>query len=211
MEGGVSIIKTAINNFGRIDILVNTAGNYISNPTLDYTEKDWDAIIAVHLKGLFACTQAALKEMIRQKSGGRIINFTSIGGYPAPGGERFSIAYSTAKAGVLGFTKSACLEMYEHGITVNAISPGAVTRLFPTSPPSREATGPDFVAPMIVFLCTEEARDITGQIIFISGGDIIVHMPPMGTPGAHQYFYKDGMWTVDELAQVIPGMIEAIR
>jgi NAD(P)-dependent dehydrogenase (short-subunit alcohol dehydrogenase family) len=209
MQAGENIVKTAIDSFGRVDILVNTAGNYISHPMAEFPEKDWDAIIAVHLKGMFACTKSAVKEMIKQKSGGRVIDITSIGGYPALGGNEFSCAYSAAKAGVLGFTKAVANDMLEHGITVNAISPGAVTKLFPNSPPSREPTGPDYITPMIVYLCSDEAKEITGQIIFVSGGDIIIHMPPMGTPGAHQYYCKEGMWTPDELSQILPGMVAA--
>ena len=77
MDGAYNIIRTAISNFGRIDILVNTAANWLLKPTVETTEADWDSVIGVHLKGIFGCTQAAIKEMIKQGSGGRIINFTS--------------------------------------------------------------------------------------------------------------------------------------
>jgi NAD(P)-dependent dehydrogenase (short-subunit alcohol dehydrogenase family) len=205
MEGGVSIIKTAIDNFGRIDILVNTAGNYISNPTLDYTERDWDAIIAVHLKGLFACTQAALKEMIRQKSGGRIINITSSAAWP----RRFqgSTADSTAKAGVLGFSRALSGEMQQYNINVNAISLGAETKLLPQAGDA----GPEYVVPLIVYLATDAAKEITGQIFFAGGGAVMVFSsimnPPWGKSGAHQHLHKKGKWTIDELIKIMPKMV----
>ena len=106
MEGGQNIVKTAVDNFGRVDILVNTAGNFKIVPTIELTEKDWDSIIAVHVKGMFSCTQAALKVMIPQKSGGRIINFTSLAAYPPGIGPGASIAYCAAKAAVIGFTRN---------------------------------------------------------------------------------------------------------
>jgi NAD(P)-dependent dehydrogenase (short-subunit alcohol dehydrogenase family) len=213
MEGGQKIIKTAIDNFGRIDILVNTAGNFITMPTVDYTEAMWDAIMAVHLKGAFACTQAALKEMIKQKSGGRIINFTSIAAFSDFLGPGPSVAYCAAKAGILGFTKLLSAEMRQYGITVNVISPGASTTLFPpglvkvNGVPLPPGPGPEFVAPVLVYLATDEAKDITGRIIASMGGDITVFAPPMGAGGAHHYMHKTGKWTVDELIQLMPRAV----
>jgi NAD(P)-dependent dehydrogenase (short-subunit alcohol dehydrogenase family) len=204
MEGGASIIKTATDNFGRVDILVNTAGNFIAGPTPDFTEEDWDKVINVHLKGLFACTQPALREMIKQKSGGRIINITSIAAWQPVGGG--GAAYGTAKAGVLGFGRFLSVEMKEHGITVNAVSPKAKTRLFPMA----GDVGPDHVAPLPVYLATDEAKDITGQIIFIGAGMLMVFSPlmTMGPPGAHQHLHhKRGIWTVDELITIMPRMV----
>jgi NAD(P)-dependent dehydrogenase (short-subunit alcohol dehydrogenase family) len=210
MKGGASIIKAAIDNFGRIDILVNTAGNFLTAPTVDMTEAQWDSILAVHLKGLFACSQAAVKEMIKQKSGGRIINFTSIAAYTPMMGPGPAAAYCTAKAGVLGFTKMLSMEMKQHGITVNVISPAASTMLFP-GPDGRPIVGagrgPEHVAVMVVYLATDEAKVVTGQIIMASAGDVTVFAPPMGTPGAHQYYQKEGKWTIDELTEVVPGMV----
>lgn len=211
MSGTRNIIKTAISNFGRIDILVNTAGIFVCKPTVDYTETEWDTMLSVHLKGHFGCTKYALKEMIRQKMGGRIINITSIAGFPPDLGPGPSIAYSTAKAGILGFTKSLSLEMKDHGITVNAVSPIAVTELFPIPGEVVDGVqmfGPEFVAPIIVYLATDEAKDITGQIIYSCSGDLIVYAPPMQVPGAHQYIHKRGKWSIDELIEIMPRMVE---
>ncbi|MFC2070066.1 SDR family oxidoreductase [Chloroflexota bacterium] len=207
MEGGQNIIKTAIDSFGRIDILVNTAGNFKSATIVELTEEGWDAIHNVHLKGLFACSQAAVKEMIKQGSGGRIVNFTSIAAYtPDVGPYGPAIAYCAAKAGVLGFTRELSVEMKEYGITANCISPAAVTTLFPM--PGGKGPSPEFVAPMVTYLATDEAKDITGQIFNVMVGDIWVLAPPMQTPGAHQYLHKTGKWTVDELIQIMPRMVQ---
>jgi len=212
MEGGQKIIKAAIDNFGKIDILVNTAGNFKAAPTGEHSEKDWDAIMAVHLKGLFACTQAAIKEMIKQGNGGRIINFTSIAAFPPglPPGVGPSIAYCTAKAGVLGFTKMLSLELTPYRITVNAVSPGATTSLFPAkiiNGVKITYPGPEFVAPVVVALAADEAKVITGQIIHTSGSDLCIYAPLMQTPGSHQYFHNSGKWSVDELIKLIPKMV----
>jgi NAD(P)-dependent dehydrogenase (short-subunit alcohol dehydrogenase family) len=207
MAGGQSIIDTATKNFGRVDILVNCAGNYIINPTLDYTEAQWDSLISVHLKGLFACTQAALREMVKNKFG-RIINITSIAAWTPGLGPGPAVAYSTAKAGVLGFTKFISVEMQENGITCNAISPNAITQLFPLKEIfGAKRNGPEFVAPVIAFLATEEAKKVTGQIIWVDGGEIIVYAQPMDTSSVAQRLYKKGQWTVDELIDIIPNKI----
>jgi 3-oxoacyl-[acyl-carrier protein] reductase len=203
IRGASNIIKTAIHNFGRIDILVNTAGNFLMKSIIDTTEADWNSIMNVHLKGAFSCTQAAVKEMIKQKNGGRIINITSIAGFPPSLGPGPTIAYSTAKSGVLGFTKELSLELQQYGITVNAVSPQASTSLFPI-----DAAGPEYVAPIIVYLATDEAKNITGEIIYSYSGNLIVYAPPMQKPCAHHYLYKDGKWTLDELIKVMPQMVE---
>jgi NAD(P)-dependent dehydrogenase (short-subunit alcohol dehydrogenase family) len=161
----------------------------------------------VHLKGHFGCTQAALREMIKQKSGGRIINFSSRAAWPFSLGPGPAIAYCTAKAGILGFTRALSLEVKEYGITVNAIAPEARTNLFQI--PGRivdgvQLYGPEYVAPIVVYLATDEARDITGQIIYSGSGDLIIFAPPMQSPGAHQFIHKEGKWTVDELTKIIP-------
>lgn len=206
MEGGQNIVKTAVDNFGRVDILVNTAGNYKIVPTIELTEKDWDSIIAVHVKGMFACTQAALKVMIPQQSGGRIINFTSLAAYPPGIGPGASIAYCAAKAAVIGFTRNTALELEPHGITVNAISPAATTTLFPEKLVSGQPE-PAYIAPILVFLASEEGQEITSQIIASRGNHLTFHAPIMQNPGPHRWFHKAGKWTIDELAEVVPKIV----
>jgi len=210
MAGGQNIIKTAVNNFSRIDILVNCAGNYLLGTIEDMKEESWDSVMAVHLKGHFSCIQAAVKEMIKQKYG-RIINISSAGAFMFVPGVSRSIAYPAAKAGIMGLTAALSANLKQHGITVNAVLPDAVTKLFPASTAmgggKKMRKGPEYVAPTIVYLATEEARNITGQYILAGGGELCIYNRPFQIPGPHMFAHKMGQWTVDELSQIIPQMI----
>ncbi|MFC1918828.1 SDR family NAD(P)-dependent oxidoreductase [Chloroflexota bacterium] len=205
MAGGKNIIDTAISNFGKIDILVNAAGNFMSVPTMEITEEQWDSIQAVHVKGHFACSQAAVEHMVKQKSG-RIINFSSRGAFSGS-----NTAYGTAKAGVIGFTIALSNELKNHNITVNALFPRAITDLFPHERsrgpndhiPLPFAAGAEFVAPLVVFLATDEASDITGQFIYAGGGDICIYPAPLKMLDGHRFIRKAGKWTVDEINEVV--------
>jgi NAD(P)-dependent dehydrogenase (short-subunit alcohol dehydrogenase family) len=210
MKGAANIIDTALNSFGHLDILVNTAANWLLKPTVDHTEADWDSIINVQLKGLFACTQAAIKQMIKQKNGGRIINFSSGAAFPPGLGPGAAIAYSTAKAGIAGFTTSLSLEMAQFNITVNAIIPVALTKLFPTEREMNgiKVVGPEYVAPVVVYLATDEAKDITGRFVFSSAGDVRILAKPFQTPEAKYCAHKEGKWTIDELVKVMPKIVK---
>jgi NAD(P)-dependent dehydrogenase (short-subunit alcohol dehydrogenase family) len=209
MAGGGNIIKTAISNFGRIDILVNCAGFAKNAPSIEITEKDWDALINVHLKGHFSCTQPAIKEMIKQKSG-RIINFSSRAGFLFSWSGLGSLPYSTAKAGVVGFTALLSAELKQYNITVNAILPSAITKGFPEPRPrfgGGETPSPEFVAPIVVYLATDEAKDVTGQFFYAAGGDIGIFPRPLQLEGANKFIRKMGKWTVDELSEIIPPLL----
>ncbi len=174
------IIQTAIENFGRIDILVNNAG--VSKPNMLYkmTEEQWDEVIDIQLKGPFLCTQMASKYMMEKKYG-RIINVTSSAGL---WGTKGQINYSSAKGGIIALTKSAARELAGYGITVNVVQPGYVsTEMFDkvkADPKLMEIyTGrillgrfaePEEVAHTFVFLASDEANYITGQLICVDGG-----------------------------------------
>jgi NAD(P)-dependent dehydrogenase (short-subunit alcohol dehydrogenase family) len=203
MAGGENIINTALKAFGRIDILVNNAGNWIRVPTVDMTEAQWDSIISVHLKGHFACTKPAIKEMIKQKSG-RIVNISSIGA--AIGAD---VVYSTAKAGVLGFTTALSNELAEYGITVNAILPNAKTKLFPQDGfNGKPRPGPESVAPIIVFLTTDDAKDITNRFFSGGGENLFIYPRILQIPGgAPAVVAHTGIWTLDDLAKVVPPLL----
>jgi NAD(P)-dependent dehydrogenase (short-subunit alcohol dehydrogenase family) len=204
MEGGANIVRTAINNFGRVDILVNTAGFSRLAKTVDMSEEDWDSVLAVHLKGHFSCSKAAAREMIKQKSGGRIINFSSVAGFDFNNMPFFGISYSTAKAGIVGFTAKLSGELKEYGITVNAIFPSAITKGFPDIRPGAE--GPEFVAPVILYLATEEAKDITGQMFSANGGNVGIYTRPI--QDLTMLAYKPGKWTLEELSSIVPMMVK---
>ncbi|MFH1336868.1 MAG: SDR family NAD(P)-dependent oxidoreductase [Candidatus Zixiibacteriota bacterium] len=210
MAGGEDVIKAAMNNFGRIDILVNCAGNNVRIPVIDMTEEAWDSIMAVHLKGHFSCSKAAAMEMIKQKSG-RIINFSSGTSFHGAAG---SLAYATAKAGIMGFNATLSRELKPYGITVNCILPRADTKLFPGEKrsmgdgmPVPLTTEPDFVAPIVVYISTDEAKDITGKYIYAAGGDIAVYAEPFDVTTMHRFVRKIGKWTVDDLEDVIPTLM----
>jgi NAD(P)-dependent dehydrogenase (short-subunit alcohol dehydrogenase family) len=163
------------------------------------------------LKGHFSCSKAAAVEMIKQRSG-RIINFSSRG---AAGGGSGTVAYCSAKAGILGLTSQLSNELIRHGITVNAILPSADTKLFPysgrkykTGYPDPISVEPHYIAPMIVFLATDKAQDITGRFIYACGGDIGIYARPLRLPAeTNTFIRKMGKWTVDELSEVIPPLI----
>jgi 3-oxoacyl-[acyl-carrier protein] reductase len=174
------IIQTAIDNFGKIDILVNNAG--VSKPNMLYkmTEEQWDEVIDIQLKGPFLCTQVAAKYMMERKSG-KIINVTSSAGL---WGTKGQINYSSAKGGIIALTKSAARELAGYGITVNVVQPGYVTtemtEKIRTDPKLKEIyTGrillsrfsePEEVAQTFVFLASDDANYITGQLICVDGG-----------------------------------------
>ncbi|MFH1087747.1 MAG: SDR family NAD(P)-dependent oxidoreductase [Chloroflexota bacterium] len=215
MAGGRNIVKAATSSFGKIDILVTPAGNYLSMPALEMTEEAWDSTMAVHLKGHFACHQAAALEMVKQKSGGRLVCFASRGSFY---GSLGSLAYATAKAGVMGFSSLLARAVKDHGITVNCILPSADTQLFPgkrgrlgDNIPLPESADPDMVAPVVVYLATDEAKDITGQFIYASGGDVCIYAQPLQMLCTHRFVRKSGKWTVDEISQVFPSVLGQIQ
>jgi len=174
-----SMVKTVIENFGQIDILVNNAGIIRPAMLLKMTEEQWDQVINVHLKGSFNCLQAAARKM-KERNYGRIINITSTAGVLGTIGQ---INYSSAKAGILGLTKSAAKELARYNILVNAVAPGAATKMtevirtdekfkdqYLKKIPLGRWAEPEEIAPAMVFLASEESSYITGQIIAADGG-----------------------------------------
>ncbi|MBN2062362.1 MAG: SDR family NAD(P)-dependent oxidoreductase [Deltaproteobacteria bacterium] len=211
MSGGAGIINSALESFGTVDILVNCAGNFKAMPTIEMTEKDWDSIMDIHLKGHLSCIKAALPHLI-QKKNGRIINISS---RAALGDAAISLPYATAKTAILGLTKSLSIEMKEHGITVNALLPSAATSLFPGKErefraggfPYPESLEPEWIAPIIAYLATDRARNVSGKFIYASGGDICVYDNPL-KPLA--FIRKVGKWTIDEISEVFPDFADLV-
>jgi 3-oxoacyl-[acyl-carrier protein] reductase len=169
-------------SFGRIDILVNNAGITRDQITLRMTDEEWDAVIAVNLKGVFFCTRAALKFMMKQRWG-RIVNISSISGIVGNPGQ---VNYCAAKAGIIGITRTISKEMASRQITVNAIAPGfietdmtdkipeKIKEEFKKRIPAGYFGSSKDVANAVAFLATEDARYITGQVLCVDGGMVSV-------------------------------------
>lgn len=178
--GAERLINTAIETFGGLNIVVNNAGILRDRMLFSMSEAEWDAVINVHLKGTFAPTRFACVYWREQsKAGkpvsGRIINTTSVSGiYGNPG----QTNYGAAKAGIASFTNIAALEMARYGVTVNAVAPVALTRMTeglgpaPESDEDREKRSPRWIAPIVTWLASDEAAEVTGRV-FEASGDVL--------------------------------------
>lgn len=180
-EAVESLVKAALDRFGQIDILVNNAGITRDNLLMRMKEEDWDAVLNTNLKGVFLCTKAVSRPMMKRRSG-KIINMASVIGLIGNAGQG---NYAAAKAGVIGFTKSMAKELASRNITVNAVAPGFITTdmthvlsdeiktgLADKIPLGRLGT-PEDVAQAVVFLASDAANYITGQTINIDGGMVM--------------------------------------
>src|SRR5262245_23983040 len=180
MKGGATIVQAALDHFGGIDIVVNNAGILRDRMIFNMTEEEWDGVIGTHLKGTFAVTRAAAPHM-REKKWGRIINMTSTSGLVGNVGQA---NYAAAKLGIVGFTKVVALDMARYNVTANCISPFAWTRMIGTIPTETEAQkarvekikklSPAHIAPVAVFLASDAARDVTGQVFGVRGKEIML-------------------------------------
>jgi NAD(P)-dependent dehydrogenase (short-subunit alcohol dehydrogenase family) len=197
-EGAQKIIQTAVSAFGRLDILVNNAGILRDKSLLKMDEAMWDAVIAVHLKGTFLCTQAAAKQMVSQGGGGRIVNTTSVSGMLGNFGQA---NYSAAKAGIYGFTRTAAIELQKHRITVNALAPIAKTRLtedLPMFQTSTESLSPEHIAPAALFLASDLCADRTGHVLAVAGAQMYAYKV---VQTAGKFKDENGVWTAQEIAE----------
>jgi NAD(P)-dependent dehydrogenase (short-subunit alcohol dehydrogenase family) len=174
LEDAQAMIQLAIDVFGRLDVLVNNAGILRDRMLFGMSEAEWDAVIKVHLKGTWAPSRVASEYWRNQSKAGhtndaRIINTTSVSGIYGNVGQT---NYGAAKAGIAGFTQIAAEELGRYGVTVNAIAPGALTRLTEDLGLPEEMLnrfGPEWVAPVVTWLASTQSADVTGQIIESSG------------------------------------------
>ena len=197
-EGADGIVWTALNRFGRIDVMVNNAGILRDRTLLNMSEDDFDRVLETHLRGTFLCTQAAARAMKLQGRGGRIVNTTSLSGLLGNFGQA---NYASAKAGIYGLTRVAALELQKAGITVNAVAPLALTRMTSDLAMMKGATekdlGPQLIAPVVVFLASDLSQDITGQVVGVQGGKIFLYR--METTGGVEKDPSRGLWTPEEI------------
>jgi NAD(P)-dependent dehydrogenase (short-subunit alcohol dehydrogenase family) len=211
MEGGLAIFRTALDAFGGADILVNNAGILRDKTIYNMEESDWDAVIAVHLKGHFSCTQPFAR-YVREtnRRGCRIVNFSSVSGLFGNFGQS---NYGAAKSGIAGFSRVLALELAKYGCTVNTISPGAATRM--TIPlmqgrgaevnPDNPLAGPQQIAPVVSWLCSPAAQEFTAQIIHVMRGQVAI----MQQPALIRSFKTDHLWNQDDLDRVMPALLAA--
>src|SRR6185312_12695351 len=197
-EGAAGIVKSAMDAFGRVDILVNNAGILRDKTFLKLEEPNFDAVIAVHLKGTFLVSQAVVKQMVQQGEGGRVVNTTSVSGMMGNFGQA---NYAAAKAGIYGLTRTMSIELQKHRITVNALAPIAKTRMtedLPMFQHGRDALTPDHIAPAALFLASPLCGDRTGYVLAVAGARMYA-FKVVETAGK----FKDdaaGVWTPQEIA-----------
>ena len=215
------MVAQCVDTYGKIDFVVNIAGMLRERMIWNMTEDDFDQVIAVHLKGHWNMCHHAVK-LMRGARYGRIVNFSS----DAFKGSVGQCNYSAAKAGIIGLTRSIAREVGRYGITANAMCPMAATRmtvndgviagwkrrlerglLTQAQFESRMAMpGPEFVAPMVAYLCTEDSRDINGQLFHAERS--MIHTYQYGEEARAIYKYADnGMFTVDELIETVPASL----
>jgi len=197
MAGGEAIVETALTRFGDLHVVVCCAGILRERMIFNMTEEEWDAVIAVHLKGHFTVMRPATRHM-REKRRGRIVTFTSTAGLEGSPGQP---NYSAAKEGIVGLTRSTALAMAKYGVTVNCISPTAETRMTERLSDDRRAQAaapPAAVAPVVAFLASDRAAHITGQIVHVRGNQVSLWSHPAPVRAVTS---REG-WTPDALADV---------
>ncbi|TMB15891.1 MAG: SDR family NAD(P)-dependent oxidoreductase [Deltaproteobacteria bacterium] len=219
-EGARRIIGTALERFGQLDALVTCAGILRDRMIFNMSEEEWDDVIAVHLKGTFNCLRHACTHM-RDRRYGRIVTFSSGSGlFGNPG----QANYGAAKSAIAGLTKVAARDLGKYGITVNAIAPVAGTRMTVNEEVRRarelrkkqgiqredrgvaqiEELDPDDIAPMVVYLTSEYAKDVNGQFFLCFGNSVAL----VSQPRPVKTLYKaEGNWTLDELDRLVPATV----
>lgn len=201
MQGGESLVRTAVDSFGRIDILVNNAGILRDRMVFNMSEEDWDSVLKVHLYGHFS-TIRAVSPLFRQQRYGRIVNTSSVAGlYATTYGQA---NYGAAKEGIVGLTRKVARDMGRYGVTCNCIRPSAGTRLTLSDDmkKTREDTvirfqslKPEDIAPLVVWLASDDSASVNGRTFYVEAGRIGLYSEPT----LEKQLVKIGAWTVDDM------------
>ena len=198
-EGARNIIQTAVEAFGKLDVLINNAGILRDKTLLKMELAMWDAVIDVHLKGTFLCTQAAALRMKEQGQGGSIVNTTSVSGMIGNFGQT---NYSAAKAGIYGVTRTAAMELQKLGIRVNAVAPVAKTRMtedLPMFQKIEDTLSPEHIAPAHLFLASDLSKHLTGEILSVAGAKMAIYKVVESNGKLKES--DGGIWTAQEIAE----------
>ncbi len=195
-----AMVQAAVANFGKLDICVNNAGILRDKSFKNMTDEMWDIIINVHLRGTYLVTKAAYDQMIEQGHGGRIIMTSSTSGLLGNFGQT---NYGAAKAATAGFMRCLWLEGVKYGITVNILAPTAMSRLTEDILPeqAKDAFPPEKVSPAVVWLCTDEAKEVTGRQFLVAGNNVSL-LSWQITPIASKD-QKDAPWDVRKIGEKI--------
>ncbi|MFP6564747.1 MAG: SDR family NAD(P)-dependent oxidoreductase [Myxococcota bacterium] len=200
VEGGQNILKTALDAFDHVDILINNAGILRDKSFANTTEELWDPVVAVHLKGTYCVTHAVYGHMKERGQGGVIINTSSTSGLNGNFGQ---CNYGAAKAGIAGFSRCLAIEGVKYGIRVHILAPVALTRLTEDLPgfdeSMKEGMRPGLVSPLVTFLASDLAKDLTGKTFFVGGGRI-AEMRVVTHTGITKK-EDGGLWTAGEIAE----------
>ena len=218
MEGGEKIVQTAIDSFGKLDIVVTCAGILRDRMIFNMSEQEWDDVIAVHLKGTFTIVKHA-SILFRQQRSGRIITFSSQSGLVGNSGQA---NYGAAKSGIAGLTKVVAKDLGRYGVTANSIAPRATTRMISAIPDTANeirARGgveglsdpdelnnldPDDIAPFVAYLASDYAHNVNGQTFLVYGKDISLMSQPR--PEASIY-NPEGLWELSNLGLMAKNVL----
>ncbi|WP_116998924.1 SDR family NAD(P)-dependent oxidoreductase [Desertimonas flava] len=212
-DGANAFVRRAIDEFGRLDVLINNAGILRDRTLVNMTDSEWDDVIRVHLRGTYAPSHAAARYWKEQHAAGagidaRLINTTSVSGIFGNYGQA---NYGAAKAGIAAFTVITSMELARYGVTVNAISPGALTRLTEDLMPGdlteedKAQRSPDWVASIVTWLASEESKDITGRVILSSGSTLAVAEGWVAGPSS------EPIADPEAVGPVLAGLVAAAR
>jgi NAD(P)-dependent dehydrogenase (short-subunit alcohol dehydrogenase family) len=211
-EGGAAMIQSAVDSFGRIDAVIHAAGILRDRMVFNMATEEWDAVIAVHLAGYFHLVRPA-SQLMRQQRFGRLIGFSSSSGLIGNSGQA---NYGAAKAGIAGMTRCLAADLGRYAVTSNAIAPTADTRMTQSVPESarsaRSGSGiatlsaqptqadPAHVAPMVAYLCSDQAWDINGCVFYVGSGKVSIAHEAQPLRSIN----KPAPWEISELAQLVP-------